>query len=78
MIKTKTKPKKKKIERRRKDGKECHDNDDVLGRNQSPCVPKDELHTKNKIKLSHFTGRLVSFFVFDPVLNFKKSASAHA
>ena len=59
MIKTKTKPKKKKIERRRKDGKECHDNDDVLGCNQWPCIPKDELHTKNKIKLSHFTGRFV-------------------
>ena len=58
MIETKTKSKKK-TKRRRKDGKESHDNDDVLGCNQWPCMPKDELHTKNKIKLSHFTGRFV-------------------
>ena len=59
MIKTKTKPKKKKTKRRRKDGKESHDNDDVLGCNQWPCMPEYELHTKNKIKLSHFTGRFL-------------------
>ena len=77
MIKTKTKPKKK-TKRRRKDGKECHDNDDVLGCNQWLGMPTNELHTKNKIKLPYFTGRFVYFLVLNTILDFEKSASAHA
>ena len=77
MITTKTKPKKK-TKRRRKDGKECHDNDDVLGCNQWLGMPKNELHTKNIIKLPYFTGRFVYFLVLNTILDFEKSASAHA
>ena len=48
MIKTRTKQKKKKTKRRGKDGKECHDNDNMLGCNQWLCMSKAQLQTENQ------------------------------
>ena len=63
---------------RRKEKQNCDDddNDDVVRCNQCRNLPRAGLITKNETKCLLFTWWLVSFLVFNPILDIKKSASA--